>query len=290
MFLPVLRSLISALFLSWTLNVAPIFAMESAIELRAIYAQTVDRRLDLPVEEQLYYAKLTASLLLQANLSSLPAQYLLLVDRNAQAQAALLFWLSNEGKLEFIGASPVSSGISNGFEYFETPLGVFDHAIANQDFRAEGTQNSKGIRGYGRKGMRIYDFGWVEAKQTWRDGTGKMRLQIHATDPDYLEPRLGTVQSKGCIRIPAALNELIDRYGILDAGYEQSIKSGKLLWLPRPDRITTPWSGRYLVIVDSERATRPDWSPLPAVHKAITSEKNRQTEAGSTSPQLISVP
>ena len=43
-----------------------------------------------------------------------------------------------------------------------------------------------------------------------------MRLQMHATDPDHLEQRLGTAQSKGCIRIPASLNEFIDRHGVLD--------------------------------------------------------------------------
>ena len=30
------------------------------------------------------------------------------------------------------------------------------------------------------------------------------------------------------------------------------------------DRAPTSWSGRYLVVIDSGRAERPDWSPLPA--------------------------
>ena len=50
-----------------------------------------------------------------------------------------------------------------------------------------------------------------------------MRLQVHTTDARYLEPRLGTVQSKGCIRIPATLNKLLDHYGILDAGYQRAM-------------------------------------------------------------------
>ena len=61
-----------------------------------------------------------------------------------------------------------------------------------------------------------------------------MRLQVHTTDARYLEPRLGTVQSKGCIRIPATLNKLLDHYGILDAGYQRAMASGKRPWvLPR---------------------------------------------------------
>jgi hypothetical protein len=93
-----------------------------------------------------------------------------------------------------------------------------------------------------------------------------MRLQMHATDPHLLEPRLGTAQSKGCIRIPAALNEFIDRYGILDADYEQAMAAGQTFWALRRDRTPTPWPGRYLVVVDSARKTRPAGSPLPPRH------------------------
>ena len=118
--------------------------------------------------------------------------------------------------------------------------------------RAEGTKNKFGIRGYGRKGTRVYDFGWVPAAKGWGNGgMSVMRLQMHATDPDRLEPRLGTAQSKGCIRIPASLNELIDHYGVLDADYQEKIDDGRRLWVLRGDRTPTPWSGRYLVVVDS---------------------------------------
>ena len=56
--------------------------------------------------------------------------------------------------------------------------------------RARGT--SLGIRGYGVKGMRVFDFGWVTGERTWGDGgLSPMRLQLHSTDPDVLEPRLG---------------------------------------------------------------------------------------------------
>lgn len=260
----------------------PAAALESAAELREIYQKTIDRQLALPADEQQNYIELLRHELQLAGLDKLSAQYLLLLDRNAKVQVVMIFWLSAEGQLEFIGASPASSGMKGGFEYFETPLGVFDHGTANLDFRAEGTKNSKGILGYGIKGMRIYDFGWVTARKTWTEGTGKMRLQIHATDPDYLEPRLGSVQSKGCIRIPATLNRLIDHYGILDAGYESAGDGEKNRWLLMPDRETGPWSGRYLVIVDSARSVRPGWSPLPLALK----QKSKKSLATPPSPTL----
>jgi hypothetical protein len=138
-----------------------------------------------------------------------------------------------------------------------TPLGVFAQSHENADFRAEGTKNSLGIRGYGEKGMRVFDFGWVRTERGWGDGAlGQMRLQMHATDPEYLEPRLGRAGSAGCIRIPATLDVFIDRHGLLDAAEEHR-------WLLRPDREPTPHPGRWLVVVDSARTTRPAWSPLP---------------------------
>lgn len=243
------------------LAATPSFAMESALELREIYAQRVDHRLTLPPEDAVFYAGRLTQELQRSGLGKLPPQYVVLVDRSPQIQALLLFWLSDEGVAEFIGASPVSTGRKGGFMYYETPLGVFDHKIANLDFRAEGTENERGIMGYGAKGMRVYDFGWQRARRTWKPGEWDMRLQLHTTDPRYLEQRLGTVQSMGCIRIPATLNALFDHYGILDADYEQAMASGRQFWVLRPDREPTRWSGRYLVVIDSNRATRPAWSP-----------------------------
>lgn len=287
---PLSRSLLPAAFIfAWTCCTPPANALESALDLREIYARTVDRQLLVPQEEQHYYASLLANALQQHGLQGLPAQYLLLVDRSDAVQAIFLFWLSAEGKLELIGASPASTSVKGGFEHFETPLGVFDHSAANLDFRAEGSKNSKGIRGYGVKGMRIFDFGWVQAAKTWRRGVGEMRLQVHATDPDYLEPRLGSVQSKGCIRIPATLNRLIDHYGILDEGYERVVARGKKPWLLQAEREATPWSGRYLAIVDSERSSRPDWSPPPVI-QSPAGKRNARVHVPSSGPLPISSP
>ncbi len=233
------------------------------LDLRTLYQAQVDRRLDVPPAEQAYYAGQLTTALAQAGLGTLPPQYVVLVDRNPHVQAVFLYWLPAASAPELIGASPASTGRHGGFMYYETPTGVFEHTLANLDFRAEGTENAQGIMGYGIKGMRVYDFGWVPALRTWRAGEGLMRLQMHATDPRYLELRLGSVQSMGCIRIPATLNILLDRYGVLDADYLADETDGHALWMLRPDREPTDWPGRYLVIIDSGRDTRPDWSPNP---------------------------
>lgn len=245
----------------------PVYAIETALELRDIYTQTVDRKLDLPEDEQRYYAELLLYQLQQAQFNNLPAQYMLMVDRSPQIQAVLLFWLADDGHVELIGASPASTGKKRGYEYFETPLGIFDHNTSNFDFRAEGTKNKLGLMGYGEKGMRVYDFGWVKARKTWLPELGEMRLQLHSTDLLRLEHKLGLVHSKGCIRIPATLNKLLDHYGVLDADYERAINNRNVLRILDPAREPTPWSGRYMIIVDSRRTSRPDWSPLPKVQQ-----------------------
>jgi hypothetical protein len=233
--------------------------------LRMVFASQVDRQLEVPETEQGRYGDLVLGALWQsAGTAQYTPQYVLLVDRSPQVQAALLYWVSEYGEAHYIGASPASTGKPGGFEYFETPIGLFEHTISNLDFRAEGTRNKKGIRGYGSKGMRVYDFGWVTAPRSWdEDREGVMRLQVHSTDPDLLEPRLGVRASKGCIRVPAAFNDFLDRYGILDADYAAAMSEGRKFFVMRPEREPTPWPGRYLLVVDTKQTERPSWSPLP---------------------------
>src|SRR3569623_763150 len=96
-----------------------------------------------------------------------------------------------------------------------------------------------------------------------------MRLLRHATDPDALEQRLGTAQSKGCIRIPAALDLLLDHYGVLDGAYESAAARGGRLWVLQGDREPVEGAGRWLVIVDSARTERPDWAPRPYLPRRL---------------------
>lgn len=244
------------------------------------FAREVDRRLEVPPDDRQRYIALLRQALLQAAIAVPEAQAFVLVDRSAQVQAVFVIMLAPDGKWEWIGASPASTGKVGAFDHFLTPLGVFAHTLANPDFRAEGTFNENHIRGYGLRGRRVFDFGWAQAERGWgAGGTSQMRLQMHATDPSALEPRLGRVESKGCIRIPATLNVFLDRHGILDADYEEAQAAGKSLWVLGADRQTIPWPGRYLVIVDSQTAERPAWSPLPGTTSGAGTARERPTHS-----------
>lgn len=238
---------------------------------RERFAQEVNRRLEVPPSAQQQYMDLLDAALADAGLSNLEAQALLLVDRSVNVQAAFVLLRTGPSAWFWLGAAPVSTGRVGSFEHFRTPLGVFAHSLDNPDFRAEGTYNEHHIRGYGVRGMRVFDFGWVLAERGWgAGGVSPMRLQMHATDPQVLEHRLGRAESKGCIRIPAMLNTFIDRHGVLDADYEQAQATGRSLWVLRADREPIPWPGRYMVIVDSNTPVRPDWAPLPGARSAAS--------------------
>lgn len=260
------KFLLAIVFLLATISVSA--QVEDGTSLALVFRSEVDRRLDVPQEAQTHYAQLLEAALASAEMLFTRSQYVLLLDRNPNVQAIFVYWvdaLPAQNRFYFIGASPASTGKPGGFEHFITPTGIFAHTLANKDYRAEGTRNRRGIRGLGRKGMRVYDFGWEQGERGWgRGGQSQMRLMVHTTDPDYLEPYLGTIMSKGCIRIPATLNIFIDRYGLLDADYEQALAEGKKLWMIRKDRTPTPWSGRFLVIIDSGSMERPAWSPEPS--------------------------
>ncbi|WP_420915890.1 L,D-transpeptidase [Paraburkholderia monticola] len=236
-----------------------------AFLLRDVFAQDVTRRLKLPGAEQRAYADRLEAALNADELGNLSGEYVVLVDRNPNVQALLIYFRpAPADNWQMIGAAPVSTGRPGEYDHFITPLGVFEHTPDNMDFRSEGTQNENHIRGYGQRDMRIFDLGWAQAERGWgKDGMSQMRLQMHATDPDRLEPLLGIRHSKGCVRIPASLNAFLDHYGILDAEYAQLIDSGQALWVLKSDRQIMPWAGRFIVVVDSQRKSRPAWSPAP---------------------------
>jgi hypothetical protein len=236
-----------------------------ALLLRAVFARDVTRRLKVPAAVQQEYGERLEAALAQNQLGNLSGEYVVLVDRSANVQALFIYFRpAPSDRWVMIGASPVATGRPGEFDHFVTPLGVFEHTPDNMDYRAEGTMNQNGIRGYGKRDMRIFDLGWAQGERGWgKGGMSQMRFQMHATDPDKLEPLLGIRHSKGCVRIPASLNVFLDHYGILDAEYEALAESGQSLWVLHSDRQVTPWAGRYIVVVDSERKTRPSWSPAP---------------------------
>jgi hypothetical protein len=236
-----------------------------ALLLRAVFARDVTRHLNVPAAAQQEYGQRLQAALEQNQLGNLAGEYVVLVDRSANVQALFIYFRPTPAdQWLMIGASPVATGRPGEFDHFITPLGVFEHTPDNMDFRAEGTMNENGIRGYGKRDMRIFDLGWAQGERGWgKGGMSQMRFQMHATDPDKLEPLLGIRHSKGCVRIPASLNVFLDHYGILDAEYEALVASGKPLWVMHSDRQVTPWAGRYIVVVDSERKARPAWSTGP---------------------------
>lgn len=249
---------------SYALDVAE----SDPIRLSKLFREEVDMVLAVPAEQQDAYAALARQSLTEAGLALESSQYLVVVDRNAAVQSLLVFWWPNQGAAFLLGASPISTGKPGAIDHFVTPTGVFEHSLANLDFRAEGTKNEFGIMGYGKKGMRVFDFGWALAERGWgAKGKSTMRLQMHATDPMRLEHLLGRAQSKGCIRIPATLNLYLDRHGLIDADYDAAASAGQRLWVLRPDRVPAVGAGRYLIIVESAHRTRPAWSPLPAVRR-----------------------
>jgi lipoprotein-anchoring transpeptidase ErfK/SrfK len=181
-------------------------------------------------------------------------QLLVVVDRNPRVQQMRLILAQPQGDWDDLGGVKVSTGQVGRYDYFLTPTGVFLHTAAIRDWRAEGTFNAHHVRGLGESGMRIWDFGWQRAIRGWRSRTkiSKMRLLLHATDPDNLARRLGRTASKGCIRIPEAMNLFLDRHGVLDANYEQAAQHNpRFAAILLPDRTPTPLAGNALVVVDS---------------------------------------
>jgi lipoprotein-anchoring transpeptidase ErfK/SrfK len=227
------------------------------------FEQSVVQHLTVPLATVTEYATMLKVALKQGAIADGEPAFIVLVDRNPNIQALFVFLGTNEGGWSLVGATAISTGLPGTYEHFKTPLGVFDHSRENPDFRAEGTKNKFGVRGYGNKGGRIYDFGWVKAPRGWGDGhMGELRLQMHSTDRDLLEKRLGTAQSEGCVRMPAELNEFLDLHAILDQDYERVIEAGTHPWVLRKDRQPTPWAGRYLVVIESDNLVRPPWAAI----------------------------
>jgi hypothetical protein len=205
-----------------------------------------------PEGEREWIARTQATVAASAQTIDRP-QLLVVVDRNPSIQQMRLVLARPDGAWESLGGTRVSTGQMGRRDYYLTPTGVFLHTDAILDWRAEGTFNAQHIRGLGLKGMRVWDFGWQSAAKGWGTGEeGDIRLLLHATDPDYLERRLGRPASKGCVRIPAAMNRFLDRHGILDADYERAAKDDpRFEALLLPDRRPTPLAGNALVVVDS---------------------------------------
>ena len=182
---------------------------------------------------------------------------LVVVDRNPRVQGLAVVLAVPAGEWKVVGATRVSTGSMGRHDHYVTPRGVFHVTEAILGYRAEGTVNENGIRGLGAKGMRVWDFGWQRARKGWAEAVGKpdstpIRLEMHATDPDKLEQRIGQPASQGCIRIPTAMNRFLDRHGVLDAEYERLAPTDiRFRALLLANRVPSPLAGNTLIVVDS---------------------------------------
>jgi hypothetical protein len=209
-----------------------------------------DRTLS-PVQQQALVGRVWAALKAAGQVIDHP-QLVVAVDRNPRVEEASVVLARPAGPWEVIGTTHVSTGQAGRFDHYITPTGVFMHTDAILDYRAEGTYNENHIRGYGVKGMRIWDFGWQDAAKGWRSDHGQIRLLMHATDPAVLEQRIGRPASQGCVRIPAAMNRFLDKFGVLDADYERVAKDDiRYRALLLPNRTPTPLAGHAMVVIDS---------------------------------------
>ena len=235
---------------------------EEVARLRAAFKREVRNPIvDTPNTERTWLVRAQA-MVAASDLSIDRPQLLVVVDRNPGVQQLRLVLARPEGSWLSLGGTRVSTGQTVRFDYYVTPTGVFLHTDLILDWRAEGTYNEHHVRGLGIKGMRVWDFGWQTAAKGWgTEETGEIRLLLHATDPDYLQRRLGYRASKGCVRISAEMNRFLDRYGVLDADYERAAKDDqRFAALLLPDRSPTPLAGDALVIIDSS-------APLPATER-----------------------
>ncbi|MCR4276102.1 MAG: hypothetical protein NUV90_01830 [Candidatus Parcubacteria bacterium] len=247
-------SVLVVIALLTALSVAPIWAAQTDV-LRNVQ-NAFEREVGGIGVDSIYREKLmrqAEDLIRQSRQFDSP-QFFLLVDRNHEVQKAFLaFYDTAEGKVTLIGGEHISTGNPKRRGYFETPTGVFENKPANMSYRALGTKNSRGWRGLGAKGSRVWDLGWQRTVK----GHGEpmdIRMLVHATDPQFGEPRLGRVDSKGCIRIPAQFNRFLDYHGVLDREYETSIKAKYVL---PAKRSPVPFAGKFIVVIDSEESREP---------------------------------
>jgi hypothetical protein len=66
-------------------------------DLAPVFARMVERTLEVPADEQVQYAQRLQAALTQAGVTLARAQYVLLVDRDPNVQAAFVYWRDDAG-------------------------------------------------------------------------------------------------------------------------------------------------------------------------------------------------
>ena len=219
-------------------------------KMRQIFRETVNGEMAAEADYLNEISQDAASRLASLRGAMNRSQYFLYVDRNPGRQTAFVgFFNAANGNVAIIGLDKISSGNEKRKKFFITPTGVFKNSPDFIGYRALGTKNSKGWRGLGVRGSRVWDFGW---QKTVKNGQERLiRFLLHATDPDFGEPRLGKVDSQGCVRISAKLNRFLDHYGLLDREYEVQKNDKRFSWVLDSRRQPVLFAGQYLLVGDS---------------------------------------
>jgi hypothetical protein len=217
-------------------------------------------------------------------------QTLLVIDRSPAVQRLWLVIASPQGSSwPVIGSVKVSTGRPGRKEHFKTPVGVFTNTPSILGYRAQGTLNENGIRGIGQKGMRVWDFGW-QTTEDWRTkgAIASVRMEMHATDPTFLESRLGRADSEACIRIPSRFNTFLDRYGLIDAQLTSLAPTNRAIaaLLPK-DASPSPLAGDKIVVVDT---SEPDAAASDPVEAEEIQDRFAKWLAAQTPPPVVTKP
>lgn len=213
-------------------------------ELREQYRREVSPRLAMPADEVRLYGGIAELQLYNVGHALVAPQYLLVIDGNPYVQAAMLFWRLLPGSYELVGASPVSTSAPTA-DGPGTVQGLFEQ-------EPDDKVDASCVRSCGRGRQRIYDFDRQPPNQGLAArGASDLRVQVRGADR-RAQHRLGAPSPDGCILLPASLISFLDEYGILDDAAPGRVQ-----------RHVLPYRGRHLMLVDSEREERPEWSPAP---------------------------
>jgi lipoprotein-anchoring transpeptidase ErfK/SrfK len=236
---------------------------DAVADLRAAMVREVPDLLAVRPEDEPDWNRRVAGELAAAGSTIDRPQLLVTVDRNPAVQQLRIVLARQNAPWLLIGATRVSTGEPGLTGHYKTPVGVFEHTSRIIDYRAEGTYSRRHhLRGLGVKGMRVWDFGW-QTTEDWRERNAwtRIRLEIHATDPETLERQIGQPVSKGCVHVSAALNRFLDQHGIIDAAYERAAETdGRYRELLLAGRTPTPLAGTMMVVFDSSQPDAADFS------------------------------
>ncbi|MFT8507768.1 L,D-transpeptidase, partial [Acetobacter sp.] len=223
--------------------------------LRSLFQKDVPGAFTPTITQKDTWRALARQQIIQSGYAIQIPQAVVVADRNPAVQrACVIVARPDTPEWTIIGCTRISTGTIGRKHHYITPVGIFTNTAERLGYRAQGTKNENGIMGNGTKGMRVWDFGWQVAEKGWLPSReqGPIRLEMHATDPVFLERKLGHMASAGCIRIPAALNIYIDKNGLLDLEYERKAATDKRFRaLLRPDRTPSSLAGMAVIVVDS---------------------------------------